>query len=1081
MKISRLEVFGFKSFMDRLIFPLEDGITGIVGPNGCGKSNIVDAIRWVLGETRAKNLRGSSLEDVIFSGTDKFRPLGIAEVTLTLKSDDKEYFSNLTSSYEEAENLEQAIVTEIENEADTEPEASEDKYEKQENTPNLKLINLEKETEANKEKISLEVTTQSPAGHFAWLNDVSEVQVTRRLYRSGESEFFINRVKCRLKDIKELFNAVGLGAKGFTIIAQGKVGEIVSAKPEERRKILEEAAGVQGFRDRISAADRRLSETGINISRLDDIIKEVGRSVNSLKRQSNKAKNRKQLKEDILELEKKVFAYKFLKLVKRSENNDSDLKNFIPKKEELQNTLTSKKTIEVSARSELMNVDVQGDSLRTKIDSIRDELSRSESKKSNIKSRVKELSAFILAKETEIKRFQERFNTLDSREEASKSEIGKIENQEDALSKELTNYDNADETLLKDLGLKISKTKTDLRNAQNDYRTLRDKYISTESRLKALKSQLKSASPIDSLRKSSLDVDTDSKMLIDGIRVDSKYETALQAVLLEKAAFIVSSNFSELTTKVSNLQKDVSVGVFKKGDCSLSKDSSIAFKSLAEIVTCDNGFSLAVNNILKNIYFIQTATEAFDYFKDNNTDIQLVTEKGEIITKDSYYIFPQDSGLVQVKNLVDSLTSEYENLDSKVKESDEKISSLKTNLNTFESDYNKALKEIRENQHKIRELGNKIGNLKGRLHAEKRSLERLDVDRKRVNEQKLDNLNKISEFKKEIASLEEDLKNMDNSNEEKLKSELLNLDKEYKSLDIIRSEKREILSNISSDLDNIRSEFDSFASKISSAELESEKVKLEKNSLFERITDEYGGNLLADFKSYTNEDEFDFNNATTDLNKFKQRIVREGDIDPESIQRFEEENERLESLTNQKNDLTTASKTLTETLEKLRDTSREKFIQTFEKVSSNFSELVPRLFGGGLGRLELTNPENPLESGLNIIARPPGKKLKNIELLSGGEKALCAEALIIAMFLERPSPLCILDEVDAPLDDANLVRFLSLIKEMSTKTQFLMITHNKQSMSVADNLVGVTMEQPGVSKILSVSLNEAVEQVVSNG
>ena len=356
MQVVRLEIFGFKSFMDRLVLPLDQGLTGVVGPNGCGKSNIVDAVRWVLGESRATRIRGSTLEDVIFNGTEKVRPLGLAEVTVTLRASSDNFFEDILSEQSHSSEFElstamsevdsalavhKASQSDSDSSGDEKPKADVQSDNEvsdaitDKGRPRLRVIDgrlgdadsraadvegagsreddaveqpgLDNQT-SEQTKGSTAVKAQvNPAEtsltqRFAWLGSTNEVQVTRRYYRSGESEYYINRVPCRLKDISELFNAVGLGPRAFTIVAQDQVSRIVTAKPEQRRLILEEAAGVQGFRDKIGAANRRLSETATNVSRLDDIIREVQRQVSSLKRQAAKARNREALRTQILSL-----------------------------------------------------------------------------------------------------------------------------------------------------------------------------------------------------------------------------------------------------------------------------------------------------------------------------------------------------------------------------------------------------------------------------------------------------------------------------------------------------------------------------------------------------------------------------------------------------------------------------------------------------------------------------------------------------------------------------------------------------------------------------------------------------------
>ncbi|MCB0332331.1 MAG: AAA family ATPase, partial [Bdellovibrionales bacterium] len=392
MRVSRLEIFGFKSFMDRLVLPLDGGVTGIVGPNGCGKSNIVDALRWVLGETKAKNLRGGHLEDVIFNGTDKLRPLGLAEVTLSLRASGDNFFSDLVSPDLEAEILVQEVQAEAETDLEDEEvvvdgeeapvegagkphltviDGRKNQAQEAENQPNGEDVLLgdvqeaTQQLETSKEETTADEEDEVDDGtplisatllsRFSWLRSASEVQVTRRLYRSGESEFFINRVPCRLKDLKEFFRAVGVSARAYTIVAQGEVARIVTSKPVERRLILEEAAGVLGFRDKIRSAERRLKETEVNISRIEDIHKEVTRQVNALRRQAAKARNREQLKAEIREHELALFRDDLLRFRSSSLSVKEALVQAREEEELIRIKLAESNALEESACSELMS------------------------------------------------------------------------------------------------------------------------------------------------------------------------------------------------------------------------------------------------------------------------------------------------------------------------------------------------------------------------------------------------------------------------------------------------------------------------------------------------------------------------------------------------------------------------------------------------------------------------------------------------------------------------------------------------------------------------------------------------------
>ena len=384
-------------------------------------------------------------------------------------------------------------------------------------------------------------------------------------------------------------------------------------------------------------------------------------------------------------------------------------------------------------------------------------------------------------------------------------------------------------------------------------------------------------------------------------------------------------------------------------------------------------------------------------------------------------------------------------------------------------------------QAKARELGNALGEVHGRLKAEQERLNQIEHDVLTVTSQISDASRRGQEYAVEEANVEAEVAAAQPEQEVELQQEAAQLGERYRQLDETRKQGRDRLGECAESVQRARAELDHLRERLSGLQLEKQKLELERENLRERIETEYGCEVYAELQGCDQQSASILPDERArrheEVSRLKARVLREGDVDPESIQRLEEEQSRLSNLVQQKKDLEEASLTLKRTIEKLTETSLRRFTETFEAVRANFSKLVPRLFGGGRGSLELTDLANPLESGLEIIARPPGKKLRSIELLSGGEKALCAAALIFAMFLERSSPLCILDEVDAPLDDASLMRFLGLVKELSAKTQFIVITHNKQSMGVCDNLIGVTMEEPGASKVLSVSLQEACSRV----
>ncbi|NLF24450.1 MAG: AAA family ATPase, partial [Deltaproteobacteria bacterium] len=562
MQISRLEIFGFKSFLERLVLPLEPGITGVVGPNGCGKSNIVDALRWVLGETKARSLRGSSLEDVIFNGTDKLRPLGLAEVTLTLRSSDQNFFADLVSPTLEVESIVREAAEDgmIGDEIDADQEGDVE-FEDQITTtseetgarPQLTVVTgnlgatsqenskagLESGGLSSEERLANQATLLQ---RYSWLKSVSEVQVTRRLYRSGESEFFINRVACRLKDIKELFRAVGLGARTYTIVAQGEISRIISAKPEERRMILEEAAGILGFRDRISAAKRRLAETDVNLARLNDVTKEVSRQVNSLKRQAARARNRQELKNEIARLEHVLFEDRFSNISARLGEFDREHCSVQQVEGGLETRLHSEQSQEQALRSDLMSLDLKGDSLRMRVDSIKEELGNCARQRSMRAQRIGELQALASAAKNEISRLEERRATLEARIVGGSEQVVNLSSQAQSLELQLKDLDGNSRQRLLELADRLTVLKGKWRAQDSEGRRVRDELVSDRRALALIKEELLAVSPLKRFAEefsaggqsaTEGDLLKNASLFMDGLVIPSELVKAVQAVIAE--------------------------------------------------------------------------------------------------------------------------------------------------------------------------------------------------------------------------------------------------------------------------------------------------------------------------------------------------------------------------------------------------------------------------------------------------------------------------------------------------------------------------------------------------------------------
>ncbi|RMD84430.1 MAG: hypothetical protein D6808_07015, partial [Candidatus Dadabacteria bacterium] len=472
-------------------------------------------------------------------------------------------------------------------------------------------------------------------------------------------------------------------------------------------------------------------------------------------------------------------------------------------------------------------------------------------------------------------------------------------------------------------------------------------------------------------------------------------------------------------------------------------------------------------------------------------DVVVATLSGEILTGYSFYASSGSKGLLQLKDRIEAIREKLANLNRCMTEAEKERQDILESVREAEDLYSAALRDTERLAGRVRDLSQQRGTVLGRLSAEKKALEQIRQDAEKLSFKYREVTSRIERLSGEEVELSARMANDLPQDEVELKKEADEIEEKVNEIESRRKKGRLALSDKSKEVAELRGRLDKVRGELSRVDLDRQKVALSITHLKEFAGAEVGGDFLihlnkmeesikaGDDEGFVLLDENEKNSIKEEIEKLTRRIEREGEVDYTSIERYEEEAARLKDLEEQRRDLREAYETLKRTVEYLREVSLERFMETFNRVNENFGRLIPKLFGGGSGKLELLDPDNPLESGVEIIARPPGKKLKSIELLSGGEKSLCAIALIISMFLVRPSPLCVLDEVDAPLDDANVERFLSVIKELSTKTQFLLITHNKHTMSVCSSLVGVTMEEAGASKVVSVSLEEAYSHAVN--
>ncbi|ORX24269.1 chromosome segregation protein SMC [Thermoanaerobacterium sp. PSU-2] len=1182
MFLKKLEIIGFKSFADRVVLNFEKGITAIVGPNGSGKSNISDAVRLVLGEQSIKSLRGNKLEDVIFVGTENRKPLSFAEVTLTLDNSD----------------------------------------------------------------------------HMLPL-DFTEVVITRKIFRSGESEFYINKTQCRLKDVFELFMDTGIGRDGYSIIGQGKIDEILLSRPEDRRQIFEEASGISKYKYKKEEAQKKLVVTNENINRINDILLELQNQLEPLHEQKIKAETFLKLQEEKKRIDITIYCHDIDELFKKLNNFKSDYtvieKNVLKLKTEIEskkNTLNEAESelesfkeqldrkkqdyynsineIEtLNGKIELLNEKVKNseeniDRLKKSLEDsknkssltskeigvINDSIKEIESKKQYFESElsilisryesIKEESSLkqmevesakedvvdilneiaennnILSK-TEIMKnnLSEKLNDLVKTQnnllndiELKNHEINEIQNNIESLNSELVIFNddkNLTEEKLKSLedNIKIQngkyeKTLNEYNSAIAKLRLLRDMDKEYEGYNHSIKNLMKYIEKNESLRKNVLGVVGE---LID---VRSEYSLAIEIAL--------GSAIQDVITETTESAKDL-ISVLKKnnfGRATFLPLDNITYKPFdksfnncdgviglaSDIIDYDKKIEKAIKFILGRVIVTKDLDTAISLSRKFKNQFKLVTLKGEVINpggsitggsvlksqnilKRKEDIKLEDikcnklaKELKELKKHKDTLTKEMEKtkekLDNIINNINIKagiLNDLMKNKSSLEMEIEKLstiIKQSELEEKQIRDIINsydkEINKYKdniSQLNQKKACLDKLIRDYKDNKDSSADVLNKleveITNLKIELAKYEQKLMNdVSKLNEKELEysnitGSIIEIEKsidKYENLKIMyekdinrTNEKSEILNerlkkineeiheierkietklkNINIDkeiLDKLENEYSKEIEKKRLKELNIQKLEMEIENIKNKLWEDY---------------EMTFNNAKANLineniltlrqqlSKINASIKELGIVNLNAIEEYKNLKERYDFLKMQYDDLVEAKNSLNSIIDDANKIIKAKFKDNFNLIEAQFKETFKKLFGGGRAELMLTNPDDLLNTGIEINVQPPGKKLQNISLLSGGEKALVAISLLFAMILIRPTPFCILDEIDAALDDANVDRFASYLKDLSRESQFIVVTHRKGTMSVADTLYGVTMQEKGVSKLLSLKLESA--------
>ena len=1061
MYFKNLELIGFKSFAEKTLLRFEPGITAIVGPNGCGKSNIFDAIRWVLGEQSIKSLRGSKMEDVIFNGTEKIPALGIAEVSLTIS-----------------------------------------------NEANILPI------------------------------DYQEVTITRRLYRSGESEYLLNNNIVRLKDINELLMGTGIGAESYSLVEQGKIDLVLSSKPEDRRLVFDEATGVSKYKAKKKEALRKLEDTENNLLRVNDIIQEVKRQINSIERQANKARRYKEVFEKLKELEIKLAW--------------EEINNLKAQCEEVKNTKTAlnEKTTNISTNlNELIN----------KITTDQREIESLNQLLLNLNNESINTENLIERKNQHIKMNEERILELNKR-------LQVIETQKDNLNKRII---HAKENLEK-IEQELTKIKEESQEKQNLLETKESKFKEIEKIIRHAQERIKLANSrtfeiaTDKTRSNNELIDTSSslntlnarKQRLETELLKTKQESETSESELNNIKEQVEEikvNFQNIRSKIDTLEKSLNGKkeeiensedeINKLKEAKISLLSQKEFLQELKLKFEDMPSSKEAEIILKDIEGINESeisgiiakAKSASFDRENKTcriiceaklfslDIKLLEEK---INQIELQLQEKNNVLNSQKGQAQQLEQETEILKSDLQKKQIILADKEAVLKNCQSNYEKISEELSLLQFEQKDVDENIDKLSTRKEALRQEIESLNQEN--TNQEDIINtsqseistnsklreslLLEITQLKTQLGSVttkENDLSTTfsmlersllaenealkaqeeEKSNSEirivQLKEESINLKTEIESLTSKSnqiqnqlkvknqelSEKGNILKELRNEENEKKSQVAENKENLHKYQLNIQENAFKLNQIKERMLQVYQYNID---QTEQIDQAIDFEKVVVkqEIESLRKKVDNFGTVNLVAIEELEELKQRYDFLEHQQMDLNTAKDSLNEAIRKINRTTKKMFLDTFQMVAKEFKNYFRLLFGGGDAELFLIDEENVLESGIEIVCRPPGKKLQNILLLSGGEKSLSAIALIFAIFKTKPAPFCVLDEIDAALDELNVDRFSRMLKEFTKLSQFIVITHNKKTIIHADVMYGITMEQSGISKIVSVKLSE---------
>lgn len=1189
MHLKRLESVGFKSFAERINVDFVPGVTAVVGPNGSGKSNITDAIRWVLGEQSMKSLRGSKMEDIIFQGSDSRSPLNVAEVTLVLDNKDQ--------------------------------------------------------------RVPL---------------DYEEVSVTRRVYRSGESEFYINKQACRLKDIVDLFIDSGLGREAFSIISQGRVEEILSSKAEERRVIFEEAAGVLKYKQRKKKAEYKLAETQENLNRVEDIVYEIEQQLDPLEKQSKKAKEYQRLQAELQETEISLLITEMEQIHGEWKQVLESLAANEKKQAEQSKIIHYIETDLTKAKEKAQHDEAEIDQLQTNLLDVTERLEKFEGKKQlfderskhadenkekvsqqldRVTSNVKVLEeqwkneqkklesleaekADTMARKQEIeKKLAMRPEDVANRIEDLKAEYIELLNQQAAYRNEKQSVNRqqeqinakntsqsmkfkdmlaerndlegkraSEETMLQSLQEQLNAKNTQLKALRQEMQSERAKYEEAQSKLyqgyqyiekvKSKKEMLEEMKEdfqgfFQGVRQVLRAREQGNLTNVDGavielIDVPKDYITAIETVLGGQAQHIIVDTDQAARAAINWLKKTNSGRAtflplqsiqarFISGEGKQELKNHPGFVGIASELVHPKAkkYEKAVQHLIGNVVIAKTLRDANDIAIKLHRRYRIVTLDGDMVNpggsmsggaqkKQNQSLFTREKDLQELQTRLAEYQQKTDQFEKGVQQKRDYLKELDNKISLTEQEQQKMQKDVQETQSDFQTIQAKLTSINENLSI-------YDMDKKQNEESRTELLNRNEVLTKELEEISKQLqivqKEVDDLTEEetKLKETQAKLQDSFYEVKVMLAEQEERFKNqqantkalqtqleraiherkqVHEELETItairnqeeteeeieaninrarnsKQEFTESIEKLRSKrkenldkqqeleeklkeaqeqiaatkehyqkqEVKSNRLDVELENRLYQLEKEYMMTFemaQRDYSKVENTEE-----AKAVVSQLKEKITQLGTINLGAIDEYERISERYQFLKEQRDDLVEGKRTLYTVIEEMDTEMKERFESTFSKIKEEFSQVFVHLFGGGNAELKLTDPSNLLETGVDIIAQPPGKKLQHLSLLSGGERALTAIALLFSILRVRPVPFCILDEVEAALDEANVMRFAKYVKQFSSDTQFIVITHRKGTMEEADVLYGVTMQESGVSRLVSVRLEDTKELIQS--